>query len=540
MKKKTSIVSQQFFTDFVTLLVGEKSIEKIYDEFLVRSIDVTKSDAIFLLIESDNKNFNIYNHAAENESAALIKFQKNLLLSLPFILKWIEINKKAFDSIKHKNEIANFHLNKMFSHFFISPTFFDQQRMTLVFCGSKNSEYSENDLEFIEQFGKSLSLAEKLFRTFELNKNLEQSLLQKQKLETIGKLTSGIAHDFSNLLSSIFGSVNILKKKIAGNSDALRLLENIEQCSIRAKELTTNLLSFGKPTPKQKEFIKLNLLLGEISKIISQTFPGNIKFKSEIQENLPEVLGNSTQIYQVILNLCVNARDAMSDGGALIINATPIEINEEDRLSNFLPLGKFIRISVIDSGKGIENDNLIKIFDPYFSTKEKSGSGLGLYISYGIIKAHKGHIEVFSEVGRGTKFVVYIPQYEAVNVSKSKQEEKIIILADDEVMLQDLLAELLESVNYQVIKVQSGEEVIKLMTEEIRGDLIIIDFNMPGMNGIECLKKLQELKINLPVILSSGSMNIGSRYDLSKVRIDAIINKPYDFDSMLETVKRLT
>ena len=540
MKKKTSIVSQQFFTDFVTLLVGEKSIEKIYDEFLVRSIDVTKSDAIFLLIESDNKNFIIYNHAAENESAALIKFQKNLLLSLPFILKWIEINKKAFDSIKHKNEIANFHLNKMFSHFFISPTFFDQQRMTLVFCGSKNSEYSENDLEFIEQFGKSLSLAEKLFRTFELNKNLEQSLLQKQKLETIGKLTSGIAHDFSNLLSSIFGSVNILKKKIAGNSDALRLLENIEQCSIRAKELTTNLLSFGKPTPKQKEFIKLNLLLGEISKIISQTFPGNIKFKSEIQENLPEVLGNSTQIYQVILNLCVNARDAMSDGGELIINATPIEINEEDRLSNFLPLGKFIRISVIDSGKGIENDNLIKIFDPYFSTKEKSGSGLGLYISYGIIKAHKGHIEVFSEVGRGTKFVVYIPQYEAVNVSKSKQEEKIIILADDEVMLQDLLAELLESVNYQVIKVQSGEEVIKLMTEEIRGDLIIIDFNMPGMNGIECLKKLQELKINLPVILSSGSVNIGSRYDLSKVRIDAIINKPYDFDSMLETVKRLT
>lgn len=540
MKKKTSIVSQQFFTDFVTLLVGEKSIEKIYDEFLVRSIDVTKSDAIFLLIESDNKNFIIYNHAAENESAALIKFQKNLLLSLPFILKWIEINKKAFDSIKHKNEIANFHLNKMFSHFFISPTFFDQQRMTLVFCGSKNSEYSENDFEFIEQFGKSLSLAEKLFRTFELNKNLEQSLLQKQKLETIGKLTSGIAHDFSNLLSSIFGSVNILKKKIAGNSDALRLLENIEQCSIRAKELTTNLLSFGKPTPKQKEFIKLNLLLGEISKIISQTFPGNIKFKSEIQENLPEVLGNSTQIYQVILNLCVNARDAMSDGGELIINATPIEINEEDRLSNFLPLGKFIRISVIDSGKGIENDNLIKIFDPYFSTKEKSGSGLGLYISYGIIKAHKGHIEVFSEVGRGTKFVVYIPQYEAVNVSKSKQEEKIIILADDEVMLQDLLAELLESVNYQVIKVQSGEEVIKLMTEEIRGDLIIIDFNMPGMNGIECLKKLQELKINLPVILSSGSVNIGSRYDLSKVRIDAIINKPYDFDSMLETVKRLT
>lgn len=540
MKKKTSIVSQQFFTDFVTLLVGEKSIEKIYDEFLVRSIDVTKSDAIFLLIESDNKNFNIYNHAAENESAELIKFQKNLLLSLPFILKWIEINKKAFDSIKHKNEIANFHLNKMFSHFFISPTFFDQQRMTLVFCGSKNSEYSENDFEFIEQFGKSLSLAEKLFRTFELNKNLEQSLLQKQKLETIGKLTSGIAHDFSNLLSSIFGSVNILKKKIAGNSDALRLLENIEQCSIRAKELTTNLLSFGKPTPKQKEFIKLNLLLGEISKIISQTFPGNIKFKSEIQENLPEVLGNSTQIYQVILNLCVNARDAMSDGGELIINATPIEINEEDRLSNFLPLGKFIRISVIDSGKGIENDNLIKIFDPYFSTKEKSGSGLGLYISYGIIKAHKGHIEVFSEVGRGTKFVVYIPQYEAVNVSKSKQEEKIIILADDEVMLQDLLAELLESVNYQVIKVQSGEEVIKLMTEEIRGDLIIIDFNMPGMNGIECLKKLQELKINLPVILSSGSVNIGSRYDLSKVRIDAIINKPYDFDSMLETVKRLT
>jgi len=201
--------------------------------------------------------------------------------------------------------------------------------------------------------------------------------------------------------------------------------------------------------------------------------------------------------------------------------------------------GKYVKFFVSDSGSGIDEENISKIFDPYFSTKQKdTGSGLGLYVTYGIIKAHKGHVDVTSQKGLGTRFDVYLPVFELQESVKQKASDKIIMLADDEEMLTELLAEMLESSGYYVIRVKSGEEVITVLTEELKVDLLIIDYNMPKMNGLECIAKIRALNFNLPVILSSGSLRFDDD-DLKRYKVSSKLMKPYEFDTMLETIKRL-
>ncbi len=365
--------------------------------------------------------------------------------------------------------------------------------------------------------------------------------MQSQKLETIGKLSSGMAHDFSNLLSSIFGSLNLLKKRVSQEENITRLIDNIENCSIRAKDLTKGLLSFGKPTPKHTELIKPNFLLTEISKVITQTFPKVIEFETKFEENLHDVLGNGTEIYQVLLNLCVNAKEALEGKGKITLTANNLTIDEKN-ITKYPSLnkGNYVHISVQDTGSGISEENIQRIFEPYFSTKQKeTGSGLGLYVTYGIIKAHKGHIEVSSVINRGTIFDVYLPSYEPTKAEKYSPANKIILLADDEEMLRDLLAELLETNGYNVIKVSSGVEVLKVLTEEIKVDLAIIDFNMPEMNGLDCINHIRKLNFNIPIILSSGSLNLEENLDLKELKIDGILPKPYEFEIMLATIKKL-
>jgi len=198
-----------------------------------------------------------------------------------------------------------------------------------------------------------------------------------------------------------------------------------------------------------------------------------------------------------------------------------------------------VKFSVSDNGTGISEEHLSRIFDPYFSTKQKeTGSGLGLYVTYGIIKAHKGHVDVTSKKELGTTFDVYLPVFEPKNIEKNEVKNKMIMLADDEEMLSDLLSEMLESTGYYVIKVRSGEEVLKVLTEELKIDLLIIDYNMPEMNGLDCIAELRKLNFSLPVILSSGSLQFEDS-DLKKYKVNSKLQKPYEFETMLATIKKL-
>jgi len=254
-------------------------------------------------------------------------------------------------------------------------------------------------------------------------------------------------------------------------------------------------------------------------------------------------LGNSTEIYQVLLNLCVNAKEAMDEkGGNLILKAANMTVNDKNIINYpLLNTGRYVCFTVLDSGSGIGEENLRKIFDPYFSTKEKEmGSGLGLYVTYGIIKAHNGYIDVTSKINEGTKFEVFLPSYEPTKVEKINTSDKIVLLADDEIMLRDLLAELLESNGFTVIRVTTGTEVLKVLTEEIKVDLIILDHNMPEMNGLDCVKEIRKFNREIPIILSSGSLGLnGNNSDMKEMGINSFVNKPYEFDTMLATIQEL-
>lgn len=528
--------------NILTLFVKEKSLHTLAGEILKKSILLSKSDFGIVVILNEGKKYEYL----VNDDKDIIKnhreMEREIESNFSFITKWLNVNKHSLLALNYPNNIG-FNLTRFFQceSLIISPAFFDEKLLAVIVVGKKKEVYTTLEINNSEQLALLLAFSISSIRTKELNTTLENRLLQAQKLETIGKLSSGMAHDFNNLLSSIFGSLNLLKKRVPENENINRLLDNIENCSVRARDLTKGLLSFGKPTSKRKEIIKPNVLLSEISKVISQTFPRKIQFERRIENNLHDVLGNGTEIYQVLLNLCVNAKEAIEGNGRIYLEASNINIDEENMLMYpLLNKGKYVHFSVSDNGSGIEEENLQKIFDPYFSTKVKeTGSGLGLYVTYGIIKAHKGHVEVSSSTEEGTTFDVYLPAFEPAVMEKLTPAEKIILLIDDEEMLRDLLAEMLESNGYNVIKVGSGSEALKLLTEEIKVDLVIVDFNMPEMNGLETIHKIRELNFKMPIIMSSGSIGLEEKLNLKEAGITATLTKPYEFDTMFSTIQKL-
>ncbi len=540
-KLRRNLVFQNELQSILVLLVKEKSVANIAEEILIRCIDVTNSDfGVIVFHQGDDvkdflytDNSNLINDKSEVEKS--IKFNSS------FINKWLDLNKRPLLALNHHNNIG-YGLTQVFNceSLCISPCYFDNILHAKILVGKKSGTFSSLDISDIEQFSILLSFAISNIETRDLNAALESRLLQAQKLETIGKLSSGMAHDFNNLLSSIFGSLHLLRSRVPDSENVVRLIDNIENCSVRARDLTKGLLSFGKPTAKRKEIVMPNFLLNEISKVVTQTFPSNITLEEKVEDGLHSILGNGTEIYQILLNLCVNAKESIEGKGKIVLGASNILV-EDNNVMNFplLDRGKYVKFLVSDTGSGIEEEHLSKIFDPYFSTKQKdTGSGLGLYVTYGIIKAHKGHIDVTSRKGIGTTFEVYLPVFEPQKAAKPKETDKMIMLADDEEMLSELLAEMLESSGYYVIKVKSGEEVITVLTEELKVDLLIIDYNMPIMNGLDCIAKIRSLNFNLPVILSSGSLRFEDE-DLKRYKVNSKIMKPYEFDTMLDTIKQL-
>jgi signal transduction histidine kinase/CheY-like chemotaxis protein len=527
--------------NILTLLVKENSIDKLSSELLSKSVSLTKGDLGIITFLNDKSAIEFKYLDLNNLISNKVEVEKIINSDYKFITRWLLMNKSSLVAANQKNNLgSNLAASMGCSSLLIAPCIFDDKLIATLIIGKLKNSFSADEVKLSEQFAILLTFVISNISTRNLNTALENRLLQAQKLETIGKLSSGMAHDFGNLLSSIFGSVNLLRKRVDQTDNVQKLIDNIENCSVRARDLTKGLLSFGKPTPKRKELVKPHQLLGEISKIVTQTFPRSMTLTEEIDDKLYDLVGNGTEIYQVLLNLCVNAKEATDEKGHIRITAKNITIDENNIA--FLPLlktGNHVKFSVSDDGSGIEEQHLTKIFDPYFSTKVKdTGSGLGLYVSYGIIKAHNGIIDVTSKPGIGTTFDVYIPAFEPPKEKQSDPGEKIILLADDEPMLGDLLAELLETNGYSVIKVTSGNEVLTVLTEEIKVDLAIIDYNMPGLSGLETISEIRKLNMDIPIILSSGSMWANQESELRKYKINGQLNKPYEFEAMLATIKK--
>lgn len=377
-------------------------------------------------------------------------------------------------------------------------------------------------------------------------KEMEARFLRTQRMECIGTMASGVAHDLNNILSPVMIAVPMLRESLAGD-EAVGLVNNIEVSAKRGAEIVKQLLAFGRGVEGEKSVVPLAHMVNEIGKIIGETFPKNIAIKTRIPKELWSVVGDSTHIHQVLLNLCINARDAMPDGGDLVIAVDNVDVDDSfPRPDTEAKNGCYVHLQVSDTGGGIPHDILEKIFDPFFTTKEHGhGTGLGLSTVLGIARSHGGFVNVSSEADQGTTFSVFLPATEDVASEIRPDESQLrqgggetILIVDDEEGVLKTTARLLESNGYQVLIASDGIEGLTVYAEhKDKIDLVLSDIMMPNMDGAAMMTKLIAQDPNIRVIASSG-LETDDRFEKMKaLGIRGFLEKPYTAQSMLAIIR---
>jgi len=440
--------------------------------------------------------------------------------------------------------------------------FFDQIAAPVTFISVSNEVIFENlqfrklsvknkkaifscDLNFKENTRNynigSANLFVSISKVFE-NKNLTGFFIHvncsKGTLPDQTKLHS-IAHDFNNILTSVNNSLSLIKTKKLVQPDGKALIENIEKCTFRAAEITRELLSNNKASIVKTEFDIL-AVIKEVIEAITHTADKNVIFNLLNDAEQIYIYGNPNDLYRSIFNIVLNAVEAIEDKGEILITSS---VKNPNYIKQYLQIdtkNNFAEIIIKDNGCGMSADTINKIFEINFSTKNrKRKSGLGLSIVKRSIEEHDGKIFVESEKGKGTAFSIYLPCVQTETKQKINNKDKTILIAEDEVMLRELLKDLIESYQYNVIEASNGKEALDILNENPNINLLIIDRKMPDIDGVECIKRIREkLKSDLPVILASGSPSI-NQIDYSKLKIDAILNKPYNFPNMLSLISSL-
>ncbi len=365
-----------------------------------------------------------------------------------------------------------------------------------------------------------------------------------QKLEALGQLAGGVAHDFNNLLVAIMGNIQIAGLRTQVEERAMYLGEALDACS-RAAELTKQLLAFGRRQHIHEHPLDVHTLLDDTLRLLRRLVPETIAIDFIKAHKLPRVLGDRGQLEQVIVNLCINARDAMANGGRLVLETELVVINGKFRESHpWARPGRYVLISVSDTGVGILPELVDRIFEPFFTTKEL-GTGLGLSSAYGIVKQHAGLLHVYSEPGNGSTFKVYLPIAErnAAEVGPKIEEPvrggcETILLAEDEAPVRKVVALILSEAGYTVMQATNGAQAVELFRaspSEI--DLVLLDAVMPEKSGAQAASEIRALRPNIALILSSGYSDVLAS-DPKAISDLAFLAKPYEPDMLLRVVRR--
>ena len=381
-------------------------------------------------------------------------------------------------------------------------------------------------------------------------KQLEAQFLRSQRMESIGTLAGGIAHDLNNILSPMLMSVQFLQRKHR-DEESQNWLAALRENAERGASLIKQMLSFARGTEGDKMPVQPRHLVKEVIRILRETLPKSIVVRFFIPDNLWTIQADPTQIHQVLMNLSVNARDAMPDGGALTLKAENVVIDESyARMRPEARTGKFMMISVADTGGGIAPENLDKIFDPFFTTKEIGrGTGLGLATVAGIVKSHRGFVNVYSEPGRGTRFNVYLP---AVAIEETKIEEtekteppcggdgECVLVVDDEELIRNVARKVLENSNYRVVTAANGAEALAAyQTRKNDIAVVITDMMMPVMDGATLAHALLEIDPQVSIIGASGLLDINEEKQSRFPAAKAYLAKPYTAEKLLATLARV-
>jgi signal transduction histidine kinase/CheY-like chemotaxis protein len=346
------------------------------------------------------------------------------------------------------------------------------------------------------------------------NIKLESQIRQIQKMEAVGNLAGGIAHDFNNILTTILGYSQIISLKLDPEDPLFKMAESIHHAGLKASALTKQLLIFSRKQAMETKVTNLNIIVEDMSKMLSRLIGENIQIRTFLANKLGSIMADVSQIGQILMNLVVNARDAMPHGGSLIIETSDVYIDSKYALKGkFLKEGYYSLLSVTDTGEGIDPEIRDKIFEPFYTTKEVGkGTGLGLAIVYGIVKQHNGHINVYSELNHGTCFKIYFPivneEIEAAIIEESLElahGNETILIVDDDDSIRKMINDTLQPLGYSTLAASCAEEALelwKLSKDKI--DLIISDVIMPGMNGPHLVEAIKQDQPDIHVILISG------------------------------------
>jgi PAS domain S-box-containing protein len=378
---------------------------------------------------------------------------------------------------------------------------------------------------------------------------LEAKLLQAQKMEAIGTLAGGIAHDFNNLLQVILGYSELMLAERKPTESDYADLERMRKAARSGAELVQRLLTFSRKVEPKPIPMDLNRQIRLVEKLLSRTLPKMIQIQVDPEEGLPEIAADPTQIEQVLMNLAVNARDAMPEGGRLIIGTTKNVLNEADcrALTGARP-GEYVVLSVSDTGQGMDSETLEHIFEPFFTTKELGrGTGLGLATVYGICRQHGGFITCRSQVGQGATFSAFFPALERETVMELADSgvmpafgTETILLVDDEDLVRDLGERILSRVGYTVLTAGNGRQALEIYEQE--GDriaLIVLDLIMPEMGGRPCLKEILKLNPEARVLIASGYAGDLPVTESLQIGAKAFVGKPFRMNELLQQVRRV-
>jgi two-component system cell cycle sensor histidine kinase/response regulator CckA len=380
-------------------------------------------------------------------------------------------------------------------------------------------------------------------------RRLEEQLLQAQKMESIGTLAGGIAHDFNNLLTAILGNTQLAIEGLTPGSQDLELLVEIEQAARRAAALTNQLLAFSRRQRLERQVIDLNATMSELLNMLRRIIGEDVEIQLDLAPESPAVFADPAQIQQVVLNLAVNARDAMPSGGRLRIATRSVQLDAtESQTYPWAQPGPYTQIVVSDNGAGMDDAIQQRIFEPFFTTKEQGkGTGLGLAVVDGIVKQHGGFIELTSQAGQGATFTIVLPAAAVPALSVTTQPQvparggtETILVAEDEEILRNLAATILRRAGYTVLLAANGEEAIEIFTKDCTAiDLVILDLIMPRIGGLEAFERMRSQCPDLRALFVTG---YGADYDLhgdptGLPPTTTLLRKPYPVTALNQMVR---
>jgi PAS domain S-box-containing protein len=384
----------------------------------------------------------------------------------------------------------------------------------------------------------------------EIQRTLQSQLLQSQKMEAVGSLAGGIAHDFNNILSVIIGNAELVKLKLVPKHRAMKHIEEVISASDRAQELVQQILAFSRKQDTHFRPIRLHYILREGMRLLRASLPSTIEIKVDLPVNGPLIMGDATQIHQVIMNLCTNAAQAMEGiDGKLFLRQKNVEFDDRSILYHpDLKKGRYAMFTVQDTGLGMDGFTLKRIFEPFFTTKAPGkGTGLGLSIVHAIIKNHGGAIKIQSQVGKGTQVDVYLPVYEgeeetlkSENTNAGFGRAERIMIVDDEEQLLKVLTETLKGLGYQAFPFVKPAEALQSFEENPSGfDLVITDQTMPHITGIFLASKIRQIRNDIPLVLMTGYDQLEDPKKLESLGIQTVLLKPFRKGVLGETLRKI-